>query len=732
MFRRRQKRSHRAPPQDGVHVPTAIQTGQHAANSPQHNNMQPQPGSCQGQELAIQQALRGALEQCMCSEQLPKLSSLQQVRVVAPSQKMAKKLPGGVKLTTPAPTVLAGMYRKAVRAAAPTPDTVAGILAAALNARFQQPEWCAAHGSWAATVLNGHLNFHTTSALTTETAPASHGLHAADLSSAAVAGHIQDQALSPQPKTAAAVLQNHSSHAAAETRLEAQEMPAGNSPKSWAGSIWTGTALNCSLKQAIADQPSSSSAQLTELDCAPAEHHPSREAQQEPALTVTATTPPAALPSTPPLAQAALRVASDEAATVCTGMHADKTHAVGAQQQKSHGRGQHASSPSNAVAAQGTAAGVGARDGAAGVGGVAAGVGAVEARAGASGTAAGASGTPVAAGGAAQQGPDGAEAGSQVVAAQAENDAATDRGSKHDCTAGRGVCRGSHHQGGHPARHLEIRMVPAGPELVEVEYPLYYKYQTCNHHDEPGKLSKKQFLRFLIESPFPWTSPDACPSGKCPPCGMGTFHQQYWLDGKLIAVGVLDVLPSCLSSVYFFWDNDYAALAPGKFSALKEAEWVREAARTCPALHYYYMGFYIHSCHKMQYKADYQPSDLLCPERLCWVPFDRVKAALDEQEYQVLSDLPGALEGLCEEHALSPSIRQQWEQCRLSSACVAPHVVDDSLIFWRDAMSPYSLVRFGDLAERGAPQALLDELKGQLQDCHRLAGPAAAQMAFVP
>lgn len=101
------------------------------------------------------------------------------------------------------------------------------------------------------------------------------------------------------------------------------------------------------------------------------------------------------------------------------------------------------------------------------------------------------------------------------------------------------------------------------------------------------------------------------------------------ITGKLIAVGVLDVLPSCLSSVYFFWDNDYAALAPGKFSALKEAEWVQEAARHCPALHHYYMGFYIHSCHKMQYKADYLPSDLLCPERLCWVPFDRVKAALD-------------------------------------------------------------------------------------------------------
>ncbi len=94
-------------------------------------------------------------------------------------------------------------------------------------------------------------------------------------------------------------------------------------------------------------------------------------------------------------------------------------------------------------------------------------------------------------------------------------------------------------------------------------------------------------------------------------------------------MGVLDVLPHALSSKYFFWDSDYAALAPGKFSALKEAEWVQRAAQSCPALHYYYMGFYIHSCHKMRYKADYHPSDLLCPERLTWVSFENVKAALD-------------------------------------------------------------------------------------------------------
>ena len=51
-----------------------------------------------------------------------------------------------------------------------------------------------------------------------------------------------------------------------------------------------------------------------------------------------------------------------------------------------------------------------------------------------------------------------------------------------------------HNQDEHQARHLEIKMVPAGPELVDVEYPLYHNYQVVNHHDD---LSKVNCLRAL-------------------------------------------------------------------------------------------------------------------------------------------------------------------------------------------------------------------------------------------
>ena len=38
----------------------------------------------------------------------------------------------------------------------------------------------------------------------------------------------------------------------------------------------------------------------------------------------------------------------------------------------------------------------------------------------------------------------------------------------------------------------------------------------------------------------------------------------YMMDGKLIAFSVIDILPGCVSSVYFVWDPDYAWASLGK------------------------------------------------------------------------------------------------------------------------------------------------------------------------
>ncbi|KAF2558353.1 hypothetical protein F2Q68_00017958 [Brassica cretica] len=173
------------------------------------------------------------------------------------------------------------------------------------------------------------------------------------------------------------------------------------------------------------------------------------------------------------------------------------------------------------------------------------------------------------------------------------------------------------------------------------EYELYKRYQLRVHNDEPESISKTSYKRFLVDTPLIEVLPSS-DGDEVPPCGFGSYHQQYRVDGRLIAVGVIDVLPKCLSSKYLFWDPEFASLSLGNYSALQEIDWVKQNQARCSALEYYYLGYYIHSCNKMRYKAAYRPSELLCPLRFQWVPFEVAKPLLDKKPYSVLSDFTKA------------------------------------------------------------------------------------------
>ncbi|CAN0909735.1 Arginyl-tRNA--protein transferase 1 [Linum grandiflorum] len=183
-------------------------------------------------------------------------------------------------------------------------------------------------------------------------------------------------------------------------------------------------------------------------------------------------------------------------------------------------------------------------------------------------------------------------------------------------------------------RRLEVRLKRSSfdPE----EFALYRRYQIQVHNDAPDHVTESSYKRFLVDSPLVFAPPSG--DNRVPPCGFGSFHQQYVVDGHLIAVGVVDILPRCLSSKYLFWDPDYAFLSLGKYSASQEIDWVKTNQVHCPSLQHYYLGYYIHSCNKMRYKAAYRPSELLCPLRYQWVPFDVAKPLLDRKPYVVLSD----------------------------------------------------------------------------------------------
>ncbi|XP_069755929.1 arginyl-tRNA--protein transferase 1 isoform X3 [Narcine bancroftii] len=191
--------------------------------------------------------------------------------------------------------------------------------------------------------------------------------------------------------------------------------------------------------------------------------------------------------------------------------------------------------------------------------------------------------------------------------------------------------------------HFEVRLVrssPPNPQFratFQESYQVYKQYQMAIHKDPPDKATEQQYSRFLCQSPLQAEYP---PDG--PESGYGSFHQQYWLDGKIIAVGVIDILPRCVSSVYLYYDPDYMFLSLGVYSAIREVAFTSELQKKVPDLRYYYMGFYIHSCPKMKYKGQYSPSELLCPETYEWIPIEKCRAKLDQSKYSRLNEDPDA------------------------------------------------------------------------------------------
>ena len=139
------------------------------------------------------------------------------------------------------------------------------------------------------------------------------------------------------------------------------------------------------------------------------------------------------------------------------------------------------------------------------------------------------------------------------------------------------------------ANKLEIKLVRSWPPNKEFlatlseEHEVYVKYQTRIHNDSHLECDKSQFQRFLCTSPLLMKSHNGPLLNR--PCltkldtklvgdldeqfGYGSFHQQYRINGKLIAVGVIDILNGCASSVYFFYDPDYQFLKLGTYSALR-------------------------------------------------------------------------------------------------------------------------------------------------------------------
>jgi arginine-tRNA-protein transferase len=97
-----------------------------------------------------------------------------------------------------------------------------------------------------------------------------------------------------------------------------------------------------------------------------------------------------------------------------------------------------------------------------------------------------------------------------------------------------------------PAHKFEVNL--EADSVSKAKFDLFVKYQTTVHKEDVSRWKTKDFEGFLCSgikrSPNPITKSNAAEKK------LGSWHQCYRLDGKLIAVAVLDLVPRGVSSVY--------------------------------------------------------------------------------------------------------------------------------------------------------------------------------------
>jgi len=149
---------------------------------------------------------------------------------------------------------------------------------------------------------------------------------------------------------------------------------------------------------------------------------------------------------------------------------------------------------------------------------------------------------------------------------------------------------------------------------------LYERYQASQHGEHAQGADEKSYRRFLVET-------------------VTDTMELTWRDssGALVAVGILDVTPDALSSVYFYWAPELKKLSVGVYSALAEIELCKTWKKK-----YYYLGYLVPGSKTMTYKADFPGAEVWDGDR--WRPLggrrvdeEPARTVLDDAEQKSMA-----------------------------------------------------------------------------------------------
>jgi arginine-tRNA-protein transferase len=131
------------------------------------------------------------------------------------------------------------------------------------------------------------------------------------------------------------------------------------------------------------------------------------------------------------------------------------------------------------------------------------------------------------------------------------------------------------------------------PPSVTVEHlELYNKYHSFQEEQKGWRhytLSQQSYYELYV-------------------AGHGSFGKEilYFVDGKLAAVDLVDILEDGISSIYCFYDPELPRLSLGRYSLYQQILYCQ-----AKKLRWIYIGYYVPKCPSLSYKALYKPYEIL-------------------------------------------------------------------------------------------------------------------------
>ena len=141
-------------------------------------------------------------------------------------------------------------------------------------------------------------------------------------------------------------------------------------------------------------------------------------------------------------------------------------------------------------------------------------------------------------------------------------------------------------------RNKDTEIIVQEPSISQEHINLYNKYHAFKHTKDNWShrnISQKEYHENFVDGAYEF--------GK---------EVLYVRDGKLIGVDLIDILDDGISSIYFYYDPDYANLSLGTYSLLYQIK-----LANILSLPWIYLGYWVDGCKAFAYKPNFQPQEIL-------------------------------------------------------------------------------------------------------------------------